>query len=166
LYREHFHDIIDIIIPDAAEGFQQQSQIKLGYKGKKMNKPSLRKTSAFSLVEIIVALFLLSLAIIPIFGIIPTACMSIKKGEDYAAASLYAQQIEEVYRFSEPCLYPAYFHNEWDMNLNSTDFQVKLDIYGVDAASPHKVMDVISTIYWKKNPALMHVFSTVYYNKL
>jgi hypothetical protein len=132
-------------------------------------KASPRKASAFSLVEIIVALFLLSLAIIPIFGIIPTACMSIKKGEDYAAASLYAQKIEEIYRFSDPCLYSDYFHNEWDLDLNSTDYLVKLDIYGVDTVtppSPHKMMDVIINIYWRKNPERMHVFSTIYNNKL
>lgn len=118
--------------------------------------------AGISLAEVIIGLCLFAVAIIPIFGIIPTAYMSIKKAEDYSAASFYAQQVTEIYRISDPSLEDD-FHNEWDLDLNNQGFRVVLDLYGADRQRPHALVDVIVNLYWKNIPEHVNVYTRVYY---
>ncbi|MDQ7825765.1 MAG: hypothetical protein RDV48_23390 [Candidatus Eremiobacteraeota bacterium] len=116
-----------------------------------------------SLAELIIGLFLFAIAIIPIFGIIPTAYMSIKKAEDYSAASCYAQSIIELYRITNPdIMYDQQI--AFDKVLNNTEYHVVTDLYGRDPQFPHKLMDVVVNIYWKKIPERVTVYSRIFYN--
>ena len=116
-----------------------------------------------SLVELIIALCLFAVAIIPLFGIIPTAYVSVKKAEDYSAASFYAQQVTEIYRISNPHIEDD-FHNEWELAMNNQDFRVVLDLYGADRQIPCRLVDVIVNIYWKNIPEHVNVYTRVYYH--
>ena len=123
-----------------------------------------KKLMALSLAELIIGLCLFAIAIIPIFGIIPTAYMSIKKAEDYSTASCYANEIVEIYRLSNPNLTQDHIHNTWDTALNNTEYTVVVDLYGQGVPSTsgsYKMMDVIVNIYWKKVPEHIGVFTRI-----
>lgn len=125
-----------------------------------------RKKQAISLAEVIVGLCLFAIVIIPIFGIIPMAYMSIKKAEDYSAASCYAQEVLSIYRLNDPFLEDDHYRREWDIVMNNTDYTVSLDVYAVDKGTiPHELIDVVVNMYWKKIPEQIKVFSRVYYNR-
>jgi hypothetical protein len=126
-----------------------------------------KKSMALSLAELIIGLCLFALAIIPIFGIIPTAYMSIKKAEDYSAASCYAQEIVEIYRLTDPALHDQYTTSPWyHVKLNSTDYSVIVGLYGIDygASDPCRVVDVVVSMKWQKVPDKISVFTRVFYN--
>jgi hypothetical protein len=124
-------------------------------------KGSIKKRG-MSLAELIVGLCLFSIAIIPLFGIIPTAYMSIKKAEDFSAASCYAQEIIEIYRQENPSFTGYNFHRRLDPTLNGTDYHVDLDVYDIH---PGVMIDVVINIYWKRIPEHISVFSRMYYNE-
>jgi len=118
-----------------------------------------------SLAELIVGLGLFAIVIIPIFGIIPTAYMSIKKAEDYSAASCYAQEVIEIYKVTNPSLTESYVTNGWDVVLNGTEYHVAVGLYGIDYNNPYRVVDVVVNMYWKKIPEKINVFTRVFYNE-
>jgi hypothetical protein len=126
-----------------------------------------REIRALSLPELIVGLFLFTIAIFPLFGIIPTAYMSIKKAEDFSAASCYAQELIEIYRLTDPHLMvsDSPHTTNLDVKLNGTDYKVLLDIYNMDGNSPAKLVDVTVNMYWKRIPEHISVYSRVYYNE-
>ena len=128
-----------------------------------MSRLKRKSRQALSLAELIIGLCLFAIAIIPIFGIIPTAYMSIKKAEDYSTASCYANEILEMYRLSDPLLTDDDAHTQWDVDLNQTEYTVKIDIYARDEIKPHKLLDVVVNIYWKKVPERIDVFTRVCY---
>lgn len=124
-----------------------------------------KKNQAMSLAEVIVGFLLFAIVIIPTFGIIPTAYMCIKKAEDYATASCYAQEVLEIYSISDPSMTPDEFHRTWDTILNNTEYHVTMDVYALDERSPHSLLDVVINMYWKKIPEKVQVFRRVYYNE-
>jgi exopolysaccharide biosynthesis protein len=126
---------------------------------------SRKNNRAMSLAELIVGFLLFAIVIIPIFGIIPTAYMSIKKAEDYSTASCYAQEVLELYSLSDPSFTQDDFHNEWDIDLNNTEYTVILDLHALDKKESHCLIDVVVNIYWKKIPEHIQVFRRVYYNE-
>ncbi len=120
-----------------------------------------------SLAELIIGLTLFAIAIIPIFGIIPTAYMSIKKAEDYSAASCYAQEIIEVYRLTDPALEDPVVTTEWyPVKLNGTDYLAQVSLYGIDpiASGQHRVIDAVVIMKWQKVPDQIQVFTRIFIN--
>lgn len=123
-----------------------------------------RKSRAMTLAELIIGLALFAIAIIPIFGIIPTAYMSIKKAEDYASASCYAQEVLEMYRMSNPSLTDEqHYHGSRDVILNNTEYKMYIDVYGMDENTPYETIDVVVNLYWKKIPEHLDVFTRIVY---
>jgi hypothetical protein len=121
-----------------------------------------------TLAELIIGLCLFSIVIIPMFGIIPTAYTSIKKAEDYSSASCYAQEIIESYRAVNANLTIPYDSRAWDITLNTTDYHVVVDLYGIDQGAgpaPHDLIDVVVNMYRRKIPQQFQFYSRIYYNK-
>jgi len=134
-------------------------------------KPSAGSKRGLSLAELIIGLALFAIVIIPIFGIIPTAYMSIRKAEDYSAASCYAQELVELYRLSNPSISDLNVHNEWDVILNTTEYRVAVDVYGVCcniygvSEPPYRAVDVVVNMYWKKIPEHLSVTTRIFFNE-
>jgi hypothetical protein len=122
-----------------------------------------KKTRAMSLPELIIGLALFAIAIIPIFGIIPTAYMSIKKAEDYSSASCYAQEVIDIYRADDPSLFDPYRHTSRDVFLNETPYHMDIGVYGMDENIPYKMIDVVVILTWKKIPERLSVFTRISY---
>ena len=123
-----------------------------------------RKKRALSLAELIIGLCLFAIAIIPIFGIIPTAYFSIKKAEDYSSASCYAHEVIDNYRITNPSISDD-VHREWPVCLNNTEYNVSVDLIPQDVGSPSNLIDVVVTLKWKKIPEQYTLYSRIFYSQ-
>ena len=120
-----------------------------------------------SLVELIIGICLFAIAIIPMFGIIPTAYISIKKAEDYAAASCYAHQVIEFYRLNDPGITDD-MRNHWPFVMNNTEYEIYLDLYPRDnppSGAASSLVDVVVDVQWKKIPEEIVLYSRIFYGQ-
>lgn len=127
----------------------------------------MKRWTGATLAEVIFAAALVAVALIPIFGIIPTSYMCIKKAEDFAAASNYAVELIEDVRTYFPLYQPMGGslpdHVIYDnFIMNDTGYKVIRWIYGVDPSYPHKVVDVKIILLWKKIPERLVMTTRIY----
>jgi Tfp pilus assembly protein PilV len=129
----------------------------------------LRKAEGLSLVEVIVAVALLSLILIPLVGVFPTSYMSIKKAEDYQTAASYAQALIQEVQADPPDLDTLDQQvDRFEVVLNGTAYLVTRGIYAVDTpreGRPHKLVDVAVHLAWKRIPESLLVTSRLVFNQ-
>lgn len=95
------------------------------------------KSRAFSLIEMVIAIMLLSVLSVVMVGIIPSAVFGVYSASKRATASNIAQDVIEAARHQSPSSLEDY---RFDTNQNNTDYLVRVS-FGSATDSEGKPLD-------------------------
>lgn len=120
------------------------------------------RPQGFTLLEIVVSLFLVAVALTLASGIIPMNVTSLKRSESLQAATMYA--VEVLAEAESPAFVPDADHlnMQRDVVINDVTYHVLRVIYAVDHSPIPRLYDVVVNVSWEIQPVPVELRTRVY----